>query len=688
MKVPHTIDPVKRNSQSENRWPRVKECPKCGGPRCKVAEDGLAGMCFREGGFVVWHAEPDTKPVRVERAYTPADDLPPPAPDEVLDRAYNAFLLGCDLSAKHVDELRARGFARHHVERLMFRTLDRAGPAFVRARGEVGALLEAVPLVRDFERYGTGHLLIPVRDLEGRVVAVRTRLDGAQKGKYRWGYGARARVHVARPEHLIDTKTVWVTEGEIKAELTAAHLGVIVLSLPGVDAGHAEAVKILDELQPQKVVVAFDADIVKNQIVQKARARLLEHLQQGGFPVAFAEWDLAHAKGIDDLLHVGGRFKLVTQEMGELKPPTSHLGAWTKGQRAWLTAMAIAAREGGVSTWKSLWAAANCGTFAKVDACDHHGPQNSRCYSFEKVICCPWENFVRTNSIVAMIDKGWNEVVTANQRCADMKTRRLPVLTDDGDPITKAIRGWRGRAISVVVIEGPEGPMETFFERKRWLERHLEKHTFRHLGRWRRIIWGARGKSNFYAVILTDAYTAEDMHLSYRDETRFSCNIYRNVSFDDLTPLLKGVWSSVGIEFQKMVLARDEDVMRWPWLMGRFKRTSADKKGDECYPWPTNEAVRAECQQQARARRMAATGIPFETDPTKCLHTDDDGCCYRTLTTYLTDELRGRVVHAYPADEPPSKFDETELISTYLSRVRTEVGRMLLDQQVKITVPR
>lgn len=227
-----------------------------------------------------------------------------------------------------------------HREALLARGMDdimiaRAGYRSLRPRN--GALLkqvcQAVPaedvlrfpgVVRkangfgDYLTFAARHgLLIPVRNVERQIVGYRVRPDDpGEGGKYRWlstpnGPSPGAPVHVARPFVVKEAKVVWVTEGEIKADIVAARLGLVCLSIPGATVTSAVP-GIVARLHEQAgftgtmlldVVLAFDADKhdPKKAAVLNGERRLARELR-GICRVFEASWPAEAAKGIDDLL--------------------------------------------------------------------------------------------------------------------------------------------------------------------------------------------------------------------------------------------------------------------------------------------------------------------------------------------------------------------------------------------------
>lgn len=295
------------------KWPRTtksRPCPICGGTRCQIAPSGRRAYCRRQDRHE-WLDHPVTQPPRTR--HDRPDNV---ADDATLDRVYRSLLGALPLTPEHGTALVARGL-EPGKDPLGPRSVPPEGSgalretatwAFQGARIAAGDATGRVPLVRDGIARCPAGLVIPVVSLEGQVVGLRVRPDDpGEGGKYRWGVGARARVHVARPP-VSPAVRVWITEGELKAEVAARRLGAVVLSLPGVSVCHSEAEAIVVKLAPpgSEVVIAFDADADRKPQVALARAQLAARLLASGLRVQFATWPEAQGKGLDDLLVAGG----------------------------------------------------------------------------------------------------------------------------------------------------------------------------------------------------------------------------------------------------------------------------------------------------------------------------------------------------------------------------------------------
>lgn len=306
---------------------RLRErCPVCGGRRrCSVREDGLLVVCYREasskdsadGGWIHYLSEPSTTFVERSRALPPEFQR---APDNVLDHAYRAVLEHCGLSREHREALRKRGLLDVHIERAGYAALPVKGGAAV-ARAMVAAVGEdnarRVPgyVVRDVggKRWADvsarGGLLVPCRDLAGRILGLQIRRDnpGPEQGRYAWlssryqgGAPACSFAHVPVFPSW-DRAEVVITEGPIKADVSCVLTGRFVVAIPGVSAWQ-RAVDLCTEVKPRLAWVALDADVAVNRHVAAALAKLEDGLRAAGVEYRVLRWPLSEAKGLDDLL--------------------------------------------------------------------------------------------------------------------------------------------------------------------------------------------------------------------------------------------------------------------------------------------------------------------------------------------------------------------------------------------------
>ena len=242
-------------------------------------------------------------------------DRPQKASDEVCDAVYRDMLKRFTLTREHCLHLQGRGLSDSEIKRRGYKTL----PSEPRKRQDTawrlyqayGDKVFGVPgVVRRKSKSGrdyvtiAGHsgILIPVRDLHGRIVALKVRVDNerASNGKYFWlssasngGASPGNPCHVPLPlegvQHAKDI--IRVTEGELKADIATVldPKHVWTLSVPGVNAWN-KALPILEELKPQKVLVAWDSDWKTNPAIAKSLRECIRTFQNKGFTVEVETW--------------------------------------------------------------------------------------------------------------------------------------------------------------------------------------------------------------------------------------------------------------------------------------------------------------------------------------------------------------------------------------------------------------
>jgi len=302
---------------------RAEPCRICGHHGwCVQSSDGAA-ICRRvEGGLAkldrnrdpFWFYAGNGQGPVVAPCDLPAEPLR--APPETLDAVYCAVLGRLALAQRHRDDLRRRGLSDVEIDRRHYRSLPRGGregllePLVAQFGWETLATVPGCRRNRSRAWFGgDAGIVIPVRDLDGRVIALRVRTSDPDR-KYGWvssrtsgGPGPGSPVHA--PIFTGDRRVIRVTEGSLKADLATVWSGVWTLGLAGL-WGHEQLVAFLREIGPELVLIAYDADACTNEHVGRACARLWERLKLEGFVVALESWDASQGKGIDDLLAGGG----------------------------------------------------------------------------------------------------------------------------------------------------------------------------------------------------------------------------------------------------------------------------------------------------------------------------------------------------------------------------------------------
>lgn len=116
-----------------------------------------------------------------------------------------------------------------------------------------------------------------------------------------------------------DMYIAYVIEGEKKGMFANHSLRAPMITLPGVDSWSlllegekgSRPVDILKERGCMIIVVAFDADKVKNKTVLDQEQNTVKALLAEGFILGVAEWPLHYGKGMDDVLASGHKISYV-----------------------------------------------------------------------------------------------------------------------------------------------------------------------------------------------------------------------------------------------------------------------------------------------------------------------------------------------------------------------------------------
>lgn len=308
------------------KWIRVNRnrlCPICGKDSwCGFSEDGVYTNCRRiaEGGiekrdkdggiYYVHKNDGDRKPV----AMPVAEQSQPIASPDFTHSVYAAMLANFPPSQKHRQNLRQRGLSDSEIDGRKYGTMPQDRWRVVQElSNRFGSSIAGVPgfFTRDGKIMlgGSCGMLVPIRDVAGRIVALLIRLDDFQgSGKYRYlsslshgGNGPGAPIHVpaAMPELC---ETVRVTEGALKADIAFVLTGVPTVGLPGL-SGLPKLIETLTAMGCKTVRLAMDDDMRKNPMVATAVGSLSEGITKAGFSIEFEQW--YRHKGIDDALAAG-----------------------------------------------------------------------------------------------------------------------------------------------------------------------------------------------------------------------------------------------------------------------------------------------------------------------------------------------------------------------------------------------
>jgi hypothetical protein len=321
------------------KWQRVTRshrCPICEkADWCSVSIDGRFATCRRvaQGGKA--KTDKDGSPYFLHRLYRTESPTMAPSvtPGRAVDRAdadtlhavYSALLVRLLLSTAHRADLQRCGLPDAEIDRRQYRTFPvqkRAALArdlHVRFGDGVLRVPGIITRERDGRRYftlaGAAGLLIPVRDVMGKIVALKLRKDKSGGGRYSYlsssrhgGPGSGAPVHVPTGIQA-PAEIVRLTEGERKSDIAFVLTGLPTISTPGVSSWRA-CLPVLKALGCKIVRLAFDADAKDKPSVARALDAAAVALAAEGFAVELERWPAEH-KGIDDALAAGAAVEIL-----------------------------------------------------------------------------------------------------------------------------------------------------------------------------------------------------------------------------------------------------------------------------------------------------------------------------------------------------------------------------------------
>jgi AAA domain/3'-5' exonuclease/Domain of unknown function (DUF3854) len=323
-------------------WLPVTEespCHVCGkSDWCSVSADGKKAICRRKddgtgvrrtdkSGQDYWLYELNghRELILSEDVSQQDGEVPEKADPQTLDQVYGALLDALALSHAHRQDLHRRGLTEAYIKRSGYRTLPLKGrEALARTLVEhFGAeVCSQVPGLYENEAgrwsvAGATGMLVPVRNIEGRILALKIRADEGSRYTYLsstkyGGPGPGSQVHVPLHDEL-DLSIVRLTEGELKADVTTALAGMLTVSTPGVSSWR-QALEVASSLGSGVVHLAFDADAKQKEQVARALRESYRTLKERGFEVLLETWPRELGKGIDNLLAAGHEPTLLAGE--------------------------------------------------------------------------------------------------------------------------------------------------------------------------------------------------------------------------------------------------------------------------------------------------------------------------------------------------------------------------------------
>ena len=233
---------------------------------------------------------------------------------DTRDATYTALLAKLSLAPDHRDNLLQRGLTGEEIEQLGYKTTPVLGYVSIAAQLQAeGFYLSGVPgfYRREDDVWTFNHekrgILIPVRDVDGKIQGLQIRRDNVSKRKFRWvssaekkdGCRAEGWTHLAgavRDEIIL-------TEGPMKADIIHDLSGDTVLAVPGVNTLTQLKLTLerLMESGLRQVKTAFDMDLLTNIHVQNGYNNLLALLDELDLRFGTYLWDPRY-KGLDDYI--------------------------------------------------------------------------------------------------------------------------------------------------------------------------------------------------------------------------------------------------------------------------------------------------------------------------------------------------------------------------------------------------
>lgn len=294
------------------------KCHRCGEHGGKLALYGLTHGCDTKQAYK------EIMEIR-EGVKVSAPSWIPPKPIEHIEtdarasleechKTYAALLDMLSLTKVHRDNLQKRGLSDTEINRLGYKSVPQTGHRRLAAELlKQGCVLEGVPGFfldqNDQWRlnvYYTG-IMMPCRNFNGLIQGIQVRKDFVDSDKCYWvtgsekkgGTSLETQVHFTSERPAVDTALL--TEGTMKADITAYLSGDFMIAIPGTSHFPAirRAIPILKKVGIRKILMCFDMDLYINSSVMQNLETVTNLFVEAGFEVSMREWD-RNKKGIDD----------------------------------------------------------------------------------------------------------------------------------------------------------------------------------------------------------------------------------------------------------------------------------------------------------------------------------------------------------------------------------------------------
>ncbi len=287
-----------------------KACSEEGNPLTLFAK--VNGLTYKEAYKKIHLGDRGTtiNPLTERRLQQSLPPMIPEAPVERRDAVYREFLSVLPLYRKHALDLKRRGFSKEHVLKNLYRSLPEKDSE--RRQIVAGLVHHDLTGIRGFRKRGdtwecyyTPGYLIPFKNVRGQIQALQIRRD-SDDPKYVYfgfrdsGIDNSTPVHVVNPDVARRTRSVWVTEGPLKADAAASGIEACFVAPPGVSSWRS-LLPVLNNLGALNVIQAFDRDQETKAEVAKCVDRFEESVV-GKVHLLKAAWPVELGKGIDDAL--------------------------------------------------------------------------------------------------------------------------------------------------------------------------------------------------------------------------------------------------------------------------------------------------------------------------------------------------------------------------------------------------
>lgn len=231
---------------------------------------------------------------------------------DTRNNTYKALLEKLSLAPDHLENLHNRGLTDDAIKTLGYKTTPVCGmTSIAKQLIEEGHYLSGVP---GFYKLNSGEwsliqgsrgILIPSRNLDGKIQGLHIRLDCITKRKFRWlssvgkleGCKAEGWTHIVGPVR----PQILLVEGFMKADIIHCLTGQTVVAVPGVNTlvHLEELLQTLKNLGVEKIMTVFDMDFLAKPSVQSGYRELTNTIEKIGIRYGTYLWEPFY-NGLDD----------------------------------------------------------------------------------------------------------------------------------------------------------------------------------------------------------------------------------------------------------------------------------------------------------------------------------------------------------------------------------------------------